>query len=163
QGAHRSQRREFILPSRFALVKHFFQVFQNFFQRFSRGNRPAHSPAALADDLTILPPLPHFFKHFFQIFFDLFSRLTRFRREFSLPSRFALIKLVFLVFQSFFQRFSRGNCPALPPAALADVLFILPPLPHFVMHFFQIFFDLFSRLTRFRREFSTALADSLRR
>ncbi|WP_204248345.1 hypothetical protein, partial [Pseudoflavonifractor sp. An184] len=33
---HRSQRREFILPSRFALVKHFFQVFQNFFQRFSK-------------------------------------------------------------------------------------------------------------------------------
>ena len=31
QGAHRSQRREFILPHRFRLVKNFFQVFQPFF------------------------------------------------------------------------------------------------------------------------------------
>ena len=30
QGAHRSQRREFILPHRFRLVKNFFQVFQPF-------------------------------------------------------------------------------------------------------------------------------------
>jgi hypothetical protein len=30
QGAHRSQRREFILPHRFHLVKNFFQVFQPF-------------------------------------------------------------------------------------------------------------------------------------
>src|SRR5699024_11297394 len=54
----------------------FFMFFKTFFSAFPRGNRPVHSPAALADDLFILPPLPRFVKHFFQIFFDLFSRPT---------------------------------------------------------------------------------------
>ena len=91
QGAHRSQRREFILPSRFALVKHFFQLFQNFFQRFSRGNRPAHSPAALADDLFILPPLPRFVKHFFQIFSICFRAQLTLEGSFPPPSRTAYV------------------------------------------------------------------------
>ena len=69
----------------------------------------------------------------------------------------------FKFFKTFFSAFPRGNRPARSPAALADDLFILPPLPRFVKHFFQIFFDLFSRSTCFRREFSAALADSLRR
>ena len=69
----------------------------------------------------------------------------------------------FKFFKTFFSAFPRGNRPVRSPAALADDLFILPPLPRFVKHFFQIFFDLFSRSTRFRREFSAVLADSLRR
>ena len=46
----------------------FFKFFKTFFSAFPRGNRLAHSPAALADDLFILPPLPHFVKHFFKSF-----------------------------------------------------------------------------------------------
>ena len=108
QGAHRSQRREFILPSRFALVKHFFQVFQTFFSAFPRGNHPVRSPAALADDLFILPPLPRFVKHFFQIFFDLFSRSTRSGRGDALASRkrFAIIANFPSLVNHFFRFFS---------------------------------------------------------
>ena len=69
----------------------------------------------------------------------------------------------FKFFKTFFSAFPRGNHPVRSPAALADDLFILPPLPRFVKHFFQIFFDLFSRSTRSGREFSAALADILRR
>ena len=76
-------RREFILPSRFPLVKPFFQVFQNFFRGFSREARSGSLPAALADDLFILPSLPRPVKYFFQIFFDLFCAQLRSGREFS--------------------------------------------------------------------------------
>ena len=65
-------RREFILPSRFALVKHFFQVFQNFLKRSTGRTFRLNSPAALADDLFILPPPHRFVKGFFKSFFDLF-------------------------------------------------------------------------------------------
>ena len=91
----------------------FFKFFKTFFSAFPRGNRPVHSPAALADDLFILPPLPHFVKHFFQIFFDLFSRSTRFRREFStaladslrrIPHTIPLVKHFFPLFRVFLQR-----------------------------------------------------------
>ena len=88
----------------------FFKFFKTFFSAFPRGNRLAHSPAALADDLFILPPLPRFVKHFFQIFFDLFSRSTRFRREFSaaladslrrIPHTIPLVKHFFPFFRVF--------------------------------------------------------------
>ena len=69
----------------------------------------------------------------------------------------------FKFFKTFFSAFPRGNRPVHSPAVLADDLFILPPFPRFVKHFFQIFFDLFLRSTRSGREFSAALADSLRR
>ena len=88
----------------------FFKFFKTFFSAFPRGNRPVHSPAALADDLFILPPLPRFVKHFFQIFFDLFSRSTCFRREFSaaladslrrIPHTVPLVKHFFPLFRVF--------------------------------------------------------------
>ena len=96
----------------------FFKFFKTFFSAFPRGNRPARSPAALADDLFILPPLPRFVKHFFQIFFDLFSRSTRFRREFSaaladslrrIPHPPSLVKHFFPLFRVF-----SANCPLAP-------------------------------------------------
>ena len=85
----------------------FFKFFKTFFSAFPRGNRPVHSPAALADDLFILPPLPRFVKHFFQIFFDLFSRLTRSGRGDALASRkrFAIIANFPSLVNHFFQFF----------------------------------------------------------
>ena len=89
----------------------FFKFFKTFFSAFPRGNHPVHSPAALADDLFILPPLPHFVKHFFQIFFDLFSCSTRSGREFSaaladslrrIPHTIPLVKHFFPLFSCFF-------------------------------------------------------------
>ena len=91
----------------------FFKFFKTFFSALPRGNRPVHSPAVLADDLFILPPLPHFVKHFFQIFFDLFSHLTRSGREFStaladslrrIPHTISLVKHFFPLFRVFLQR-----------------------------------------------------------
>ena len=96
-----------------SLSSAFFKFFKTFFSAFPRGNHPAHSPAALADDLFILPPLPHFVKHFFQIFFDLFSRSTRSGREFSaaladslrrIPHTIPLVKHFFPFFVFFLQR-----------------------------------------------------------
>ena len=90
----------------------FFKFFKTFFSAFPRGNRLVHSPAALTDDLFILPPLPHFVKHFFQIFFDLFSRSTRFSWVFSaaladslrrIPHPPSLVKHFFLFFAFFLQ------------------------------------------------------------
>ena len=70
QGAHRSQRRAFILPQLVFLVKHFFQAFSNSF---------ALSFAELllwravpADSLIILPRSFFLVKHFFQVFSNFF-------------------------------------------------------------------------------------------
>ncbi|MGI5935033.1 MAG: hypothetical protein ACOX7A_09570, partial [Lawsonibacter sp.] len=73
QGAHRSQRREFILPHRFRLVKNFFQVFQPFL--FSRTPRRAtpYLLAASAGDSLIVALLSRSVKNFFQEFFVPFS------------------------------------------------------------------------------------------
>ena len=77
QGAHRFQRRAFILPQRFFFVKHFFK----FFQTLSRSHSQIVSPrfAALADSLIILPHSFPLVKHFFQAFssfFKLFRALS---------------------------------------------------------------------------------------
>ena len=70
QGAHRFQRRAFILPQLFFLVKHFFQVFSNsFVLSFAE---PSLRRAALADSLIILPRSFSSVKHFFK-FFQTFS------------------------------------------------------------------------------------------
>ena len=112
----------------------FFKFFKTFFSAFPRGNHPAHSPAALADDLFILPPHPRFVKHFFQIFFDLFSRLTRFGREFStaladssrrIPHTISLVKHFFPFFRVFSFRAIFPLFRILRPTSLLST----PPLP----------------------------------
>ena len=70
QGAHRLQRRAFILPQRFFFVKHFFQVFSNSFV-LSFADRSLRF-AALADSLIILPRSFSLVKHFFQAFSNFF-------------------------------------------------------------------------------------------
>ena len=77
QGAHRSQRRAFILPQLISFVKHFFQVFSNFFVLSFAGLSPCF--AVLADSLIRLPRSVSFVKHFFQVFsnfFVLFAKLS---------------------------------------------------------------------------------------
>ena len=69
----------------------FFKFFKTFFSAFPRGNRPAHSPAALADDLFILPPLPRFVKHFFKSFSICFAPDFALEGSFLLPSRTAYV------------------------------------------------------------------------
>ena len=114
QGAHRSQRREFILPSRFALVKHFFQVFQNFFQRFSKRKPSGSLPGRPRGRPVYITTASSLCQALFQIFFDLFSRSTRFRREFSaaladslrrIPHPPSLVKHFFLFFAFFLPGF----------------------------------------------------------
>ena len=77
QGAHRFQRRAFILPQLFSFVKHFFQVFSNFFVLSFAGLSPCF--AVLADSLIRLPHSVSFVKHFFKFFqtFLCFSRNSR--------------------------------------------------------------------------------------
>ena len=70
QGAHRFQRRAFILPQRTFLVKHFFQAFSNLFVLSSADPSPGF--AVLADSLIILPRSFSFVKHFFQVFANFF-------------------------------------------------------------------------------------------
>ena len=69
----------------------FFKFFKTFFSAFPRGNRPARSPAALADDLFILPPLPRFVKHFFKSFSICFRAQLASEGSFPPPSRTAYI------------------------------------------------------------------------
>ena len=110
QGARRSQRREFILPSRFALVKHFFQVFQNFFQRFSKRKPSGSLPGRPRGRPVYITTASSLCQALFQIFFDLFSRSTCFRREFSaaladslrrIPHPPSLVKHFFPLFRVF--------------------------------------------------------------
>ena len=69
QGAHRSQRRAFILPQLSSFVKHFFQVFQTL--SCSHSQVLAVLSAVLADSLVMLPHSFSLVKHFFK-FFKLF-------------------------------------------------------------------------------------------
>ena len=110
QGAHRSQRREFILPSRFALVKHFFQVFQNFFQRFSKRKPSGSLPGRPRGRPVYITTASSLCQALFQIFFDLFSCSTRSGREFStaladslrrIPHTIPLVKHFFPFFRVF--------------------------------------------------------------
>ena len=110
QGAHRSQRREFILPSRFALVKHFFQVFQNFFQRFSKRKPSGSLPGRPRGRPVYITTASSLCQALFQIFFDLFLRSTRSGREFSaaladslrrIPHTIPLVKHFFSLFSCF--------------------------------------------------------------
>ena len=59
------QRREFILPHRFDLVKSFFQFFSNF-SALRSARRASPSSAALAGDLISLPYLSSLVKNFFR-------------------------------------------------------------------------------------------------
>ena len=128
QGAHRSQRREFILPSRFALVKHFFQVFQNFFQRFSKRKPSGSLPGRPRGRPVYITTASSLCQALFSNLFDLFSRLTRFRRGFSaaladslrrIPHTIPLVKHFFPLFRVFSAgplcRFSILSLPPRPP------------------------------------------------
>ena len=127
QGAHRSQRRESILPSRFALVKHFFQVFQNFFQRFSKRKPSGPLPGRPRGRPVYITTASSLCQALFQIFFDLFSCSTRFRREFSaaladslrrIPHTTPLVKHFFLLFRVFSSRAISPLFRTLRPASL---------------------------------------------
>ena len=86
QGAHRFQRRAFILPQRPFLVKHFFQAFSNSFALSSADPSPGF--AALADSLIILPRSFSFVKHFFQVFVNFFVPFSG-KPSWPLPSQTA--------------------------------------------------------------------------
>ena len=73
QGAHRSQRREFILPHHFRLVKNFFQVFQPFLSFQTPRRAAPYLLAASAGDSLIVALLFRSVKNFFQEFFSPFS------------------------------------------------------------------------------------------
>ena len=70
QGAHRSQRRAFILPQLFSFVKHFFKFFQTF--SCSHSQVLAVLSAALVDSLIMLPHSFSLVKHFFSSFSNFF-------------------------------------------------------------------------------------------
>ena len=96
QGAHRSQRREFILPCRFVLVKNFFQVFQNFLEPFLGTARPASLPGRPRGRPVYIITAPPLCQALFSNLFDLFLRLTHLGECFLLPSRTASIEYHFL-------------------------------------------------------------------
>ena len=60
------QRREFILPHRFDLVKSFFKVFSNFFQLFRSARQASPFFVALTGDSISLPYLSSLVKNFFR-------------------------------------------------------------------------------------------------
>ena len=110
----------------------FFKFFKTFFSAFPRGNHPVHSPAALADDLFILPPLPHFVKHFFKSFSICFCAQLALEGSFLPPSRTAYVgyhtpsplsSTFFLFFRVFL------SVPFSPCSAHSVPLLSTPPLP----------------------------------
>ena len=130
QGAHRFQRRAFILPQLFSFVKHFFQVFSNFFVLSSAGLSPCF--AVLADSLIRLPHSVSFVKHFFQVFsnfFVLFAKLSVVTAVLSdslsriSPFR-SFVKHFFQVFQTDFQAPDSFDPRSISSTASAAGLFV---------------------------------------
>ena len=125
QGAHRSQRREFILPSRFALVKHFFQVFQNFFQRFLKRKPSGSLPGRPRGRPVYITTASELCQVLFSNLFRFVLCLTRSGREFSaaladslrrIPHRPPLVKHFFPLFRVFSAGlFCRSSVLPLPP------------------------------------------------
>ena len=83
QGAHRSQRREFILPCRFVLVKNFFQVFQNFLELFLGTARPASLPGRPRGRPTYIITAPPLCQALFSNLFRFVFALNSLGRVFS--------------------------------------------------------------------------------
>ena len=160
QGAHRFQRRAFILPQLFSFVKHFFQVFSNSFALSFAGLSPCF--AVLANSLTRLPHSVSFVKHFFQVFqnfFVLFSKpsvvFAVLSDSLSRISPFqSFVKHFFQVFQTDFQAPDWFDCSDSFLNRLCRRAFLCPApealaynskIPLTCQHLFSSFFDLFSR------------------
>ena len=124
QGAHRFQRRAFILPQRPFLVKHFFQAFSNLFVLSFAD--PSPSFAVLADILVILPRSFSFVKHFFQVFANFFVPFPGKPSWWPLPSQTGrqLIEDITagIICQALFSGFSTGRASAGPIGFLTEIL-----------------------------------------
>ena len=174
QGAHRPQRRAFILPQLISFVKHFFQVFSNFFALsfagFYRVKRRPHGQPNYVTTLVFLCQV--LFSGFFKSF-SYFSgkteggvaALTDSLSRISLQESF--VKRFFQVFQTDFQapdpsdpsldflkRLSPRAFQGPAPEALAYNSKIPAPCQHLFSSFFTSFFIpqyLLHFLTRFHK------------
>ena len=121
QGAHRSQRRAFILPQLISFVKHFFQVFSNFFVLSFAGSSPCF--AVLADSLIRLPHSVFFVKHFFKFFQTFLCSSRKNLRGDRCPRRQLIEDItVGIICQALFSSFPNWFSSAGPVWFLAEIL-----------------------------------------